>query len=127
MNKDEYGEIINGLDTYITIADELIKGHNVIIGWTDEVYDHRDILFTYKAYQYGYLQRGLHGCYLFVSIIDHTSMGFMIESDGDNRKHPSYIKEKLRLDENSCNNKICELINGVIHELDSIRGKDENI
>lgn len=118
MNKDLYGEVINGIDTYITIAEQLMEGNSVIIGWTDEGYDHRDILFTYRAKQFGNLQRGLHGCYLFVSIIDHSSMGFMIESATDNRKHNGYIKEKLRLHDNSCDDKICELINGVIHEID---------
>lgn len=122
VNKDKYGEVINGVNTYKTIAECLFNNTDVIIGWTDQVYDHRDILFTYKAMQYGTLQRGLHGYYLFISIIDHSSMGFMIEDDCDNRKHYSYIKEKLRLVDNDCDNKICELINGVIEELDKLRG-----
>lgn len=118
MDKDKYGEIINGENTYKEIALNLIKGKPVIIGWTDQVYDHRDIMFTYDVKQYGNLQRGLHGCYLFVSIIDFTSMGFMIEKKSDNVKHDSYIKEKLRLYGNHCDEKICELVNGVIHQLD---------
>ena len=36
MNVDEYGEIINGEDTYREIAKHLIKGESVGIGWTDE-------------------------------------------------------------------------------------------
>ena len=48
-------------------------------------------------------------------------MGFLIEDDTDNRKYPSYIKEKLRLNDNSCNDKICELINGVIEYIDLAR------
>lgn len=75
-------------------------------------------MFTYNIKQCGNLQRGLHGQYLFVSIIDFTSMGFMIERKTDNRKYDSYIKEKLRLHDNHCDDKICELINGVIHFID---------
>lgn len=118
MNKDAFGEVINGIDTYEKIAKYLVKGEPVIIGWTDEGYDHRDIMFTYNIKQYGHLQRGLHGQYLFVSIMDFTSMGFMIERQTDNRKDDSYIKEKLRLHDNYCDDKICELINGVIHFID---------
>lgn len=120
MNKDKYGEIINGEETYKEIGINLIKGKPVIIGWTDQRYDHRDIMFTYDIKQYGNLQRGLHGCYLFVSIIDFTSMGFMIERKTDNRKIDNYIKEKLRLNDNHCDNAICELINGVIHQIDTL-------
>lgn len=127
MNKDLYGEVINGIDTYETIAKRLSKGQSVLIGWTDEGCDHRDILFTYATdlendyslYKYGdNLQRGMRWANLFISIIDFTSYGFVIERNIDNRKHNGYIKEKLRLHDNSCDDKICELINGVIHELD---------
>lgn len=118
MNKDIYGEVINGVDTYEKIAKYLVKGEPVIIGWTDEGCDHRDIMFTYNIKQCGNLQRGLHGQYLFVSIIDFNSMGFMIERQSDNRKHTTYIKEKLRLHDNHCDDKICELINGVIYFID---------
>ena len=45
-------------------------------------------------------------------------MGFLLEDETDNRKHNSYIMEKLRLHDNPCDNKICELINGVIEYLD---------
>ena len=50
-------------------------------------------------------------------------MGFLIESDGDNRKQNSYIKEKLNLSDNSCNDKICDLINGVIEYIDKLEGR----
>lgn len=118
MNFDKYGEVINGKETYLEIANELLNGKSCIIGWTDQGYDHRDILFTYQPRQYGNLQRGLRWCYLYVSIMDYCSMGFLIEVKTDNRKHKSYIMEKLRLNENECDEKICELINGVIHEID---------
>ena len=122
MNKDKYGEIINGNETYSVIADKLINGKSVIIGWTDEGCDHRDILFTLRPQKYGTLQRGLNfSSHLYISIMDFSCMGFLIESDTDNIKHPSYIKEKLRLNDNSCDDKICELINGVIEYIDLAR------
>lgn len=119
MNKDIYGEIINGESTYRTIADNLLEGKSVIIGWTDEKYDHRDILFTLRPIKYGTLQRGLNfSSHLYVSIIDYSSMGFLMKSNTDNRKYPNYIKEKLRLNDNDCDNKICDLINGIIEYID---------
>lgn len=120
MNFEEYGEIINGIGTYKTIAKLLEDNKSCIIGWTDQEYDHRDILFTYRPVQYGNLQRGLRWCYLYISIMDFSSMGFLIEMDTDNRKHNAYIMEKLRLSDNHCDNKICDLINGVIHEIDNL-------
>ena len=120
MNKDNYDEIINGEDTYKTIAKELLDYGRCIIGWTDQQYDHRDILFTYKPHKYGNLQRGLRWTYLYVSIMGFSSMGFLIENDTDNRKANGYIMEKLILHDNHCDNKICELINGVIYELDNL-------
>lgn len=120
MNIDKYGEIINGIDTYENVAKTLYEEGKCIIGWTDQEYDHRDIMFTYKPKQYGTLQRGLRWCYLYVSIMSLSCMGFLMESDADNRKHNNYIKEKLRLDENHCDDAICDLINGVIHELDRL-------
>ena len=121
MNKNRYEEVINGNETYKGIAEHLLKEGTFIIGWTDEGYDHRDILFTYKPNKSGTLQRGLNwNSHLFISIIDHSCMGFLIEYKTDNKKHNSYIKEKLRLNNNHCDNKICELINGVIEQLDRL-------
>lgn len=122
MDFDKYEEVINGENTFKQIAKELVEYGRCIVGWTDEGYDHRDILFTYKPHKYGNLQRGLKWTYLFVSIMDYSCMGFLIEDgDSDNTKHHTYLQEKLRLSDNSCDNKICELINGVIHEIDILR------
>jgi hypothetical protein len=120
MNKDEYNQVINGEETYKSIADELIKYGRCIIGWTDEQCDHRDILFTYRPHKYGELQRGLRWTYLYVSIMSLSCMGFLIEADNNNEKHPNYIKEKLNLKNNHCDDAICELINGVIRAIDDI-------
>ena len=123
MNKDFYGEILNGEETYKKIAEILTSDGKCLIGWTDQGFDHRDILFVYNPVKAGEgLQRGLRWCNLFVNIMGDCCMGFCLESRTDNIKHPGYIKEKLRLHDNSCDDKICELINGVIHELDLIEG-----
>jgi hypothetical protein len=122
MDFDKWNEVINGEHTYNAIAKTLLDTGKCIIGWTDQVYDHRDILFTYKPKHLGgELQRGMRWCYLYISIIDHTSMGFLIEDDNNNTKHETYLMEKLRLDDNSCNKKICELVNGVIKEIDKLK------
>ena len=110
MNWNKYGEVINGNDTYREIANHLLNGKTVGIGWTDESFTHYDILFhlgmDVKA---GDFQRGLKQYYLYVSIIDHTSMGFTTDST----KHNEYIKEKLRI-HNETGDKLSELINGII-------------
>ena len=126
MNKDDYGEIYNGEETFKKIAETLLNEGKCIIGWTDQAYDHRDILFTYQPKQFGNLQRGLKWCYLYISIMGLSCMGFLMEDLRDNRKANSYIMEKLRLYDNDCDNKICDLINGVIHEIDKMKGYVEN-
>ena len=116
MNFDEYNEVINGDDTYQTIAKELKDNKAVIIGWTDGEATHFDIMFKLGAEKplfNNYLQRGIRNYYLFVGIIDHTFYGFSPESI----KHWSYIAEKLRMGDNNCTRKVAELINGVIEEL----------
>lgn len=116
MNFDEYNEVINGDDTYQTIAKELKDNKAVIIGWTDGEATHYDIMFKLGAEKplfNNYLQRGIRSYYLFVGIIDHTFYGFTPE----NTMHWSYIAEKLRMGDNETTRKIAELINGVIEEL----------
>lgn len=116
MNKDEYGEIINGIHTYVEIADKLKNNGSVIIGWTDEKYTHLDILFTYGAYKENgnILQRGLRSNDLFVSLISIGSFGFKITKQ---EKDNGYIAEKLNLMEEPTLIKFTELLNGVIREL----------
>lgn len=119
MNFDKYNEVINGEYTFKKIAEELLKTGKCIIGWTDQGCDHRDILFTYQPKHLGGdLQRGLRWCYLYISIMDYSCMGFLIERTSDNMKDKGYIQEKLRLHDNHCDDKIVELVNGVIHEMD---------
>ena len=114
MNKNEYGEIINGQDTYKEIAAKLKNGESVIIGWTDEKLTRFDILLTYLPYTEGtYLQRGIRVTDIFVSIIGIGSYGFDISND----KEPGYVGEKLKLGNNETTEKLTELLNGIIGEL----------
>ena len=111
---DIYGEVINSKDTYKEIAKQLKSKNDVIIGWTDGKYDHRDIYFSLgNTTKYGELQRGIKATDLFVGIVDFSFYGFKTDST----KHQNYIFEKLRLTENDTNIKIAELINGIIVEL----------
>ena len=112
MNFNEYGEVINGKETYKGIATLLNVNETVGIGWTDGESTHLDIIFKLAIAKFGSFQRGLRPSYLYVSIIDHTSFGFR----PDTIKEGGYIQEKLRMN-NSCGEKISELINGIIEEL----------
>lgn len=117
MNKDKYGEIINGNETYKQIAQNLINGCDVIIGWTDEGCDHRDIYFSLEQTKvFGNIQRGIKMNDLFVGIIPYSFFGFKI----NDIKHPNYIFEKLGLNGSDTDYKIAELINGVIKEIGEI-------
>ena len=118
MNVDEYGEIINGEDTYREIAKHLMNGESVGIGWTDEDSTHFDIIFTLGIKKYGLFQRGIKTNDLFVSIIGWSSYGFKT----DDIKLGGYIQEKLRLSNyDITGEKVKELINGVIECLNKER------
>ena len=116
MNKDKYGEIINGKETFEKIANLLKQGESAIIGWTDELFTHYDILFTMGAYKEdgNYFQRGIKANDLFVSVMSKGAFGFKVENG---EKHPSYIAEKLYIVGDETVEKFGELINGVIKEL----------
>lgn len=116
MNKTEYNEIINGSETYKEIANNLKQHIPVIIGWTDEICTHFDILFTYQAYkEYGnYLQRGFMPTDLFVSVLSCGAYGFEV----DREKSVGYISEKLSVHGETAE-KLTELINGIIGELNN--------
>lgn len=114
MNKDKYGEIINGYNTVAEIASKLKDGQSVIIGWTDERYTHLDLLFNYRTHKSGMLQRGLRGNELFVSIISIGSFGFDVS---DRETHKGYISEKLNISGEPTISKLAELINGIKKEL----------
>lgn len=116
MNFNKYGEVINGNETYKTIAENVWLEIPTLIGWTDEIYTHYDILFTSRVDKNGCVQGGIERYDLFVSIMRIGAFGFKT----DDKKYPGYIAEKLfngRLDKSV--EKVTELINGVIKELNN--------
>ena len=116
MDETIYHEIINGQNTYKEIANKLRQHIPVIIGWTDEIYTHLDILFTYQAHKksLNYLQRGFMPTDLFVSVLSWGAYGF----DIDREKSQGYISEKLNINGETAS-KLTELINGIIGELNN--------
>lgn len=115
MNIDEYGEVINGKDTYKVIADTVKAGGTVGIGWTDEIFTHLDIIFKLGLdTKCGNFQRGIRTNYLFVSIISCSSYAFCVENG---IKLGGYIQEKLGIG-GECGEKLAELINGIIKNLE---------
>lgn len=113
MNVNNYGEVVNGKDTYKIIANTIKANGTIGIGWTDEDSTHLDIIFKLGLdTKCGDFQRGIKANYLYVSIIDHTSYAFV----PDSIKKGNYIQEKLRMN-NECGTKLAELINGIIGEM----------
>lgn len=115
MNKNKYGEVINGKETYKEIADALNAKMVCYIGWTDELFTHYDIVFSCKnVFSEGTHQRRIRDDYLFVSIIGTNAFGFRT----DTMKDVGYVSEKLFHNiTNETVEKITELINGVIIEI----------
>lgn len=60
------------------------------------------------------MQRGLRGNELFVSIMSVGAFGFDISNS---KRYPGYIGEKLTLSGNKTREKLTQLINGIIKEL----------
>lgn len=115
MNKDNYGEITYGKDTCKEIARILKEGKNVLIGFTDEGYEHRDIFFSYmNTKKVGYIQRGINEFDLFVGIVPDKFYGFRVDTE----KHKGYIEEKLNISYEPMLTKLTDLINGVCKELE---------
>lgn len=114
MTRTEYGEIINSEETYEDIAD-ILKWHgSVLIGWTDDLYTHYDILFLYKTQFYGLnIQGGIKSNDLFITIMRKGAFGFKIDS----KKTSGYVAEKLNISDDETGEKLTELINGVIGKL----------
>ena len=114
MTRTEYGEITNSQETYEDIADILKEHNSVLIGWTDEIYTHYDILFLHKTQFYGTnIQGGIKSNDLFITIMRKGAFGFKI----GNKKSSGYIAEKLNLCDDESAEKLAELINGVIERL----------
>lgn len=113
MNYDEYGEVINGASTFVTIADQLREFEHLMIGWTDEAGTHFDILFANGSeFEGANHQGGIRPNDLFISIMRLGAFGFK----RDVELHPDYVAEKLGCGGITAK-KLSELINGVIAEL----------
>lgn len=118
-NVDNWGEIVNGPDTYATIVSELIDHQCCIIGWSDGKHTHFDVLFTLSPRGYGTLQFGIRGPgNLFISIMRRGCFAFQITRSED--LYPSYIGEKLGEGNNEATDALTELINGVLQKLGNI-------
>ena len=112
MVYDDYGEVVNGEDTYSDIAGTLrAMGRPVLVGWTDEKGTHYDILFTLSVSFAGTnIQGGIRSEDLFVSIMRKGAFAFEIDFK---EIHPSYYAEKLAIDSRVTAEKLAELINNV--------------
>lgn len=120
MDRDIFGEIINGQKTYKYIAMLLNEGQPVIIGWTDEGSTHYDILLALNLYEYGIIQGGLQSDYLYVSIMRKGAFGFRMESNHSD----DYIGEKLDVPGKKTRKKLAELINEIIKECNKRKSMD---
>lgn len=116
VDKDDYDEVINGKRTYQFIATQLNSGDAVVIGWTDELATHYDILWVLGAHREGNLQGGLDGHELFVSIMRKGAFGFDADRSLLGPLHPEYVGEKLYVSGVAAQ-KLAELINGVLGAL----------
>lgn len=92
-NMDDYMEVMNGEDTYDAVADVINKTGSCVVGWTDQLGSHFDILFTKRPVQIGNLRRGCKGeIDLFVSV---NGVGAHCFEINDERTHHGYISEKF--------------------------------
>ena len=113
MNTDEYGEVVNGEETYQQIAELLRLTSSVLVGWTDGEMTHYDILFTQMPVAFGTnIQGGIKPMGdLFVSIMRRGAFAFDIRNTDT---HWSYYNEKLNGGfGETTGQKIADLINEV--------------
>ena len=114
MNTNNYDEVIYGEDTCKEIASILKEGKNVLIGFTDEECEHRDIFFSYlNTKKVGYIQRGIDEFDLFVGIVPDKFYGFRV----DTIKAKGYIEEKLNISYEPMLTKLTDLINEICKEI----------
>ena len=114
VNRDNFDEVIYGEDTCKEIAKILKEGRNVLIGFTDEEYEHRDIFFSYMTTEkVGYIQRGIKPYDLFIGIVPDKFYAFRTDTE----KAKGYIEEKLNISYEPMLTKLTDLINGICEEL----------
>lgn len=109
FDTDDFGEIINGIKTYHSIAYHLVTDHAINVGWSDGLESHFDILFAIPI-QFGKVQRGISNGDLHVSVQGFGQFAFDINEDDI---HPGYIAEKLRMPMCETIQKLAILINEI--------------
>lgn len=112
MTQDDYGEVTNSQVTYDQIAYKLTGLGRVLIGWTDGMMSHFDILFVLGVdpiFGNG-VQGGIQPKDLFVSIMRRGAFGFDITQTDT---HAGYYAEKLNVHEGLTTDALAELINNV--------------
>lgn len=125
MNFDGEREIINGEETYREIARKLKNGSPVIIGWTDQLGSHADVLFSWGVEGSGPLQGGINRGDLFVSIMRAGAFAFDLHNEGT---HPGYYAEKLHWSGGESSEQLGQLINGVkdqLREMVTVKKNDD--
>lgn len=113
IQHDEYGEILNGEQTYNGIAWDLNNGLSFLVGWTDGLGSHYDILLSYRPMHIASnpVQGGIHPkSDLFVSIMRVGAFAFDV---GTTDTHWTYYAEKLGLGHGATVEKLTEFINGI--------------
>jgi len=114
--RDEFSEITNSSDTYEWIADRLFLEGSVLVGWTDELGSHFDILFTSFPTTFVTntmtFQGGIKSSDLYISIMRIGAFSFDVLNENFDT-HPSYYAEKLKMDDGPTTRKLADLINGV--------------
>lgn len=127
MERDEYGEVINGDRTYSEIAHAIIERHEtVLIGWNDKQYTHYDIIFGATPKRVGVVQGGRAHCDIFVAIYGVGCAGFRADTESS----VDYVAEKLFNTRRELERRetedivaITELINGVKRAYYSLKYK----
>lgn len=111
VNYDEWGEVINGPETFKAVAQHIAHGGSAFIGWNDGDVTHLDILFSLTPVKAGLVQGGLNqGQNLFVSIMRIGAFGFDINNPDT---HPNYYAQKLGITGSVTIEKLAELIDGI--------------
>jgi hypothetical protein len=115
---DHAEEVINGPEIYSGIALELRTRGSALLGWTDGLGSHHELLFTLAPRAFGRSNLGLHGpdC-LFVSVMRIGAFGFKVPSPTP--RHASYVAEKLFGEEHpdETSTALTDLVNGVVAAL----------
>ena len=125
MKLDDYGEVINGDETYQKIAHDVASYGSSLIGWSDGEMTHLDILFTIvnSNCSQGPISGGQSASTdLFVSVLRWGAFGFELNGRW---KAPGYISGKIPLGDNITTDKFADLLNGVIAELEKLNNNQK--